>query len=65
MTKAPIGVDYPDFISLGTMPDAPGYVISPFVKQGAVSHATLDHTSVLKFIGEKFGPDSLVFGASR
>jgi phospholipase C len=54
-TKAPAGVSYPDFVSLGVR--TPGFVISPFVKRGSASHATLDHTSVLKLIGEKFGPD--------
>ena len=41
------------FASLGVR--TPGYVISPFVPAGSVSHALLDHTSVLKLIGEKFG----------
>jgi phospholipase C len=41
------------FISLG--PRIPAYVISPFVKPGSVYHGILDHTSVLKLIGEKFG----------
>jgi phospholipase C len=41
------------FISLG--PRIPAYVISPFVKPGSVFHGILDHTSVLKLLGEKFG----------
>lgn len=41
------------FVSLGVR--TPGYVISPFVQAGSVNHALLDHTSVLRFIGEKFG----------
>jgi phospholipase C len=45
--------DTTPFASLGVR--TPAYVISPFVKAGATSHALLDHTSVLKFIGEKFG----------
>jgi len=44
------------FISLG--PRIPAYVISPFVKPGSVYHGILDHTSVLKLIGEKFGNKS-------
>jgi phospholipase C len=52
-TEAPAGVVYPRFDTLGVRVLA--YVISPFVKPGAVSHAVLDHTSVLKLIGEKFG----------
>jgi phospholipase C len=45
--------DLSAFISLG--PRIPAYVISPFVKPGSVYHGILDHTSVLKLIGEKFG----------
>ena len=44
------------FVSLGVR--TPGYVISPFVRPGSVDHTLLDHTSVLKFIGEKFGNGS-------
>jgi phospholipase C len=41
------------FISLG--PRIPAYIISPYVTPGSVYHGILDHTSVLKLIGEKFG----------
>lgn len=41
------------FASLGVR--IPNYVISPFVQAGSVHHTLLDHTSVLKLIGEKFG----------
>jgi phospholipase C len=44
------------FASLGVR--TPGCVISPFVQQGFVSKAVLDHTSVLKLLGEKFGNGS-------
>jgi phospholipase C len=44
--------DMSSFVSLG--PRIPAYVISPYVKPGSVSHTLLDHTSVLKLIGEKF-----------
>lgn len=47
---------YPDFVSLGVR--TPAYVISPYVTPGSVCHALLDHTSVLKFLGEKFGGGS-------
>ena len=53
-TAPPPGAAYAPFDSLGVR--TPGYVISPFVRRGSVSHALFDHTSVLKFIGEKFGP---------
>jgi hypothetical protein len=36
----------------------PAYVVSPFVQVRTVSHAQLDHTSVLKFLGQKFGGGS-------
>jgi phospholipase C len=41
------------FVSLGVR--TPGYVISPFVPAGSANHTLLDHISVLKLIGEKFG----------
>jgi phospholipase C len=45
---------YPRFETLGVR--VPAYVISPFVKPGTVSNSLLDHTSVLKLLGEKFDP---------
>jgi phospholipase C len=44
------------FKSLGVR--TPAFVISPFVKAGAVCHNLLDHTSVLKLLGEMFGNGS-------
>ena len=44
------------FGSLGVR--TPGYVISPFVQSGSVNHTLLDHISVLKLMGEKFGNGS-------
>lgn len=55
-TVPPPGTNYPPFKSLGVR--TPAYVISPFVKQG-VAHNLFDHTSILKFIGDKFGPNGL------
>jgi phospholipase C len=52
-TDPPPGANYPSFVSLGVR--IPAYIISPFVKQGVINNTLLDHTSVLKFIGEKFG----------
>ena len=54
-TDPPAGANWADaasFVSLG--PRIPAYVISPFVKPGSVYHGILDHTSVLKLLGEKF-----------
>ena len=52
-TKAPLGINYPDFETLGVR--VPGLVVSPFVKPGTVFSSVLDHTSILKFIAQKFG----------
>jgi phospholipase C len=51
-TDPPEGVSYPPFETLGVR--VPAFVISPFVKQGSVFNGRLDHTSILKFIGQKF-----------
>ncbi len=42
-----------------TGPRIPGLLISPFVKPGSVCNATLDHTSVLAFLAEKFTPGKI------
>jgi phospholipase C len=43
------------FVSLG--PRIPAYIVSPFVKPRFVFDGVLDHTSVLKFLAEKFDPN--------
>jgi len=55
-TAASSGVTYDPFLSLG--PRTPAYVISPFVKANACVHNLFDHTSVLKFIAQRFGNGS-------
>jgi len=45
------------FESLGVR--VPALVVSPFVKKGTVCSEVMDHTSILKFIGETFGPGGL------
>jgi phospholipase C len=40
-----------------TGPRIPGLLLSPFVSPGSVCSATLDHTSVLQLLAEKFTPD--------
>lgn len=52
-TDPPPGASYKPFETLGVR--VPSFVISPFVKPGSVYNGLLDHTSVLKFIGQKFG----------
>jgi len=52
-TEPPAGVRYRPFETLGVR--VPAFIISPFVKQGSVYKGLLDHTSILKFIGQKFG----------
>ncbi len=46
---------YPDFETTGVR--VPGLVISPFVDPGTVYSGRLDHTSILKLIGQKFAPN--------
>ncbi len=54
-TDPPEGSHYPrGFDTLGVR--VPGFIISPFVKPKTVYNGVLDHTSILKFIGQKFGP---------
>jgi len=43
----------PGFAYLGVR--VPAIVVSPFVSAGSVCDKYLDHTSILKFIGQKFG----------
>ena len=53
-TQPPTGADYTKaFDTLGVR--VPGIVVSPFVQPGSVCHELFDHTSVLKFLGDKFG----------
>jgi len=54
-TLAPTGINYKEgaFQTLGVR--VPGIVVSPFVSPKTVHNEILDHTSILKFIGQKFG----------
>jgi len=53
-TAPPTGALYQKgFDTLGVR--VPAFVISPFVEPKAVFKERLDHTSILKFIGQKFG----------
>ena len=56
VTQAPVGVAYPKFETSGVR--VPAMVVSPLVKPGTVFHGNLDHTSILKFIGQVFGGGS-------
>ena len=53
-TEPPANARYTDgFGTLGVR--VPAIVVSPFVGTGSLCESLLDHTSILKFIGEKFG----------
>lgn len=55
-TDPPAGALYQaGFDTLGVR--VPAFVISPFVNPKTVFNGLLDHTSILKFIGQKFGKD--------
>ncbi len=47
---------YATFESLGVR--VPAYIISPFVEPRTAYHETMDHTSILKFLGDKFNGGS-------
>jgi phospholipase C len=52
-TAPPANAQYSDgFNTLGVR--VPGIVVSPFVQPGSLCEQLLDHTSILKFLGEKF-----------
>jgi phospholipase C len=57
-TDPPPGANYQFGPFLSTGPRIPAYLISPFVKKGAVYHGNLDHTSVLKCLAKRFGNGS-------
>jgi len=63
VTPPPSGADYPKFTSLGVR--VPGLVISPLVSPGRVYSDLLDHTSILRLIGEKFGGGNYSDGVDR
>jgi phospholipase C len=52
-TDAPLGANYQAFETTGVR--VPAIVVSPFVTPGYVHEGLMDHTSILKFVGEKFG----------
>ena len=47
---------YDPFSTLGVR--VPGFVVSPFVDAGTVSHGCFDHTSILQLFGERFANGS-------
>ena len=56
-TPVPHGATYQaPFYSTG--PRVPAFIISPFVTPGSENSMNLDHTSILKFLGRKFGNGS-------
>jgi phospholipase C len=57
-TNPPVGGNnqYPPFLSAG--PRVPGFIVSPLVAARSVYKGQLDHTSILKFIAQKFNNGS-------
>ncbi len=53
-TEAPHD-EYPAFETTG--PRVPAIVVSPYARAGSTCKAPLDHTSLLRFLGERFAPD--------
>lgn len=60
-TDPPVGALYQKgFETLGVR--VPAFVISPFVNPKTVFKSLLDHTSILKFLGQKFGKNGSYSG---
>lgn len=55
-TLPPKDADYPSFESLGVR--VPAFLISPFADTNKVCTEIMDHTSILKFIAQRFGDGS-------
>ncbi len=56
VTEAPAGASYPPFAISGVR--VPAIIVSPLVKPGTIFHGSLDHTSILKLVGQVFGGGS-------
>ena len=54
---------YDPFSTLGVR--VPGFLVSPFVDAGTVSHGRFDHTSILQVLGERFGNGSYSAAVDR
>jgi phospholipase C len=53
VTLPPLTATYEPFQTSGVR--VPTFIVSPFVKPRDVYHQVFDHTSILKFLGERFG----------
>lgn len=53
VTNPPEGSDFTPFTTTGIR--VPSLIVSPFIQPQSVFKGPLDHTSILKFLGEKFG----------
>ena len=53
-TPPPDGATYPPFTTSGVR--VPAFIVSPFVEPTQIYNKTLDHTSILKFLGQRFDP---------
>ena len=56
ITEPPAGVEYGPFLATG--PRVPAIIVSPLVEPGSIYGEPLDHTSILKLLGDKFGGGS-------
>ncbi|MGZ3460392.1 MAG: alkaline phosphatase family protein [Archangium sp.] len=60
---APLGADYTEGFTT-TGPRVPGLLVSPWVQPGRAFHGSLDHTSMLQLLAEKFGAGPEDYSAS-
>ncbi|HET7544728.1 MAG TPA: alkaline phosphatase family protein [Polyangiaceae bacterium] len=58
----PPGANYPPFETTGVR--VPTIVASPLVQRGVAKHATLDHTSILALLAERFGQQGETYSAA-
>ena len=55
-TDPPVGAQWKDSAAFTTTGiRVPAMIVSPLVKRGSVYKGPLDHTSILRFLGERFG----------
>lgn len=55
----------PQVDEFGLGPRVPLLIVSPYAKQGYVSHTVYDHTSILKFVETRYGLKALTSRDAR